>query len=149
MEIHTVGYAGTSVDQFLAALTGHEVERLIDIRELPISRKRGFAKAALRDRLGAEGIAYEHFRILGSPKPVRDRFRKTKNDAEFFAAMDRHLENAEALDAIASVIELAERSTCCLMCYCPNWEQCHRRAVVDAIAKRVALTAHHIVLGDE
>ena len=43
------------------------VERLIDVRELPISRRRGFAKTALGEALAAEGVEYLHMRSLGNP----------------------------------------------------------------------------------
>jgi hypothetical protein len=40
-----------------------------------LSRKKGFSKTALRERLEAEGIAYFHFVELGDPKPGRDAAR--------------------------------------------------------------------------
>jgi hypothetical protein len=50
------------------------VERLVDVRELPLSRRRGFSKTALGDALRHAGIEYVHVRALGNPKPNRERY---------------------------------------------------------------------------
>jgi hypothetical protein len=43
----TIGYEGADVDDFVATLRSAGIRRLIDVRELAISRRRGFAKRAL------------------------------------------------------------------------------------------------------
>jgi hypothetical protein len=50
-EIRTVGYESASLEQFVAALVAADVHGVIDIRELPLSRRRGFSKGVLRQRL--------------------------------------------------------------------------------------------------
>ena len=61
--------------EFSALLRDAQVERVIDVRELPISRRRGYAKTALSESLAQEGIEYVHMRGLGNPKPFRDLYK--------------------------------------------------------------------------
>src|SRR5215213_9809869 len=62
-------------DEFAQCLSDAGVERLIDVRELPISRRRGYAKTALGAAMAAVGIEYVHIRALGNPKPFRDLYK--------------------------------------------------------------------------
>ena len=43
------------------------IEQLVDVREIPLSRKNGFAKNALKKALDNNGIIYKHLPELGSP----------------------------------------------------------------------------------
>jgi uncharacterized protein (DUF488 family) len=58
--VYTVGYEGTDIDKFVAALKTAGVEMFADVRAVALSRKKGFSKTILRARLDAEGIAYTH-----------------------------------------------------------------------------------------
>lgn len=40
--LYTVGYEGLALDELLDRLRHERIDRLIDIRELPLSRRRGF-----------------------------------------------------------------------------------------------------------
>jgi uncharacterized protein (DUF488 family) len=46
-QLSTIGYEGVSIDAFIATLKAAKVTLLLDVRELPISRRRGFSKTAL------------------------------------------------------------------------------------------------------
>jgi uncharacterized protein (DUF488 family) len=56
MRIFTIGYEGATVAEFLAALQKAGVERVIDIRAVPNSRRPGFSKTPLRNALAEAGI---------------------------------------------------------------------------------------------
>jgi uncharacterized protein (DUF488 family) len=131
----TIGYSGYQLDTFATALAENGVESLIDIREIPLSRKRGFSKSGLRDHLCSHGITYEHLRELGSPKSLRHEVRRTRDYAQFFRGMRRHLNSTEASEQLEHVVELARSQRLCMMCCCADWQRCHRRCVVDAILK--------------
>ena len=45
--IFTIGYEATTMAEFLAALQAAGVERVIDVRALPLSRRPGFSKIVL------------------------------------------------------------------------------------------------------
>ena len=74
--VASVGYEGhRDVDVFAKTIATAGVERLLDVRELPISRKKGFAKTALSEALERAGIEYRHLKLLGNPKAFRDLYK--------------------------------------------------------------------------
>ena len=58
-KLFTVGYEGRALDELITELVDAGVERLIDVRELPLSRRRGFSKTPLSEALQAVGIRNE------------------------------------------------------------------------------------------
>lgn len=131
---YTIGYEGRNIDGFVGDLHGKHVKCLIDVREIPLSRKRGFSKSSLSRRLHEEGISYVHFKELGSPKDVRDELKATKDYVRFFAEMDKYL-SAQS-QAVESVYEHVMDQTCCLMCFERLASQCHRKTVAKKIKER-------------
>ena len=67
MRIFTIGYEATTMGEFLAALMDAGVERVIDVRALPLSRRPGFSKTPLKAALKEAGIDYVHLKALGTP----------------------------------------------------------------------------------
>lgn len=66
--VASVGYQGfQSADEFADRVAAAGVERVIDVRELPVSRKRGFGRRLLSLRLAESGIDYVHMGELGNP----------------------------------------------------------------------------------
>jgi len=72
-KLFTIGYQGSTPSDLIDRLLGAGVERVVDVRELPLSRRRGFSKSPLAAALTSAGIRYEHVRALGNPKPNRWR----------------------------------------------------------------------------
>ena len=56
IDLMTIGYEGLELSEFFALLKHSKVSMIVDVRELPLSRKRGFAKAALAEGLATHGI---------------------------------------------------------------------------------------------
>jgi len=69
----TIGYEQSSIRRFLSLLRSHEVEIVIDVRQIPLSRKPGFSKYHLSTTLENAGIEYHHVVNLGAPKRLRER----------------------------------------------------------------------------
>lgn len=143
-KLWTVGYTGYTSEAFLGTLQEHGIECLLDIREIPISRKRGFSKSALSELLRAVGIEYRHFRVLGSPRRYRHELRRTGDYRRFFKKMASHLACAEAEKSIEVVASIARKQSSCLMCCCPDWQCCHRKCVVEAIRSFTFFNFAHI-----
>lgn len=133
-ELFTIGYEGMALDGFVARLKNFAIDCLIDVREIPISRKCGFSKSGLVQRLGRENIHYVHFRELGSPKPIRQKLKINRDYSTFFKKMDKYLTNKK--DAIEKVYSYVIDNTCCLMCFEHLAEQCHRKIVARKIRER-------------
>ena len=144
-KLFTIGYEGTALDDFMSALKTARIDVLLDVRELPISRRKGFSKTALGTALSEAGITYRHEKQLGSPKTIRHRLREDGNYLRFFREFDRHLvEQSALLDTLAEEL----RGNVALMCYEKDHEECHRRSVADALAELLGKTPIHLGVDD-
>ena len=143
-KLFTIGYIGLTLDEFIDGLHLHGVECLIDTREIPISRKKGFSKSLLEAELARAGIAYRHFRLLGSPRLHRHSLRETGDYDLFFSEMARHFASIEAIEAVKEAISLSRKMTSCLMCCCPEWQFCHRKSLVEAIGSMSYFSIRHL-----
>ena len=131
VRLFTIGYEGRSLEELLDKLAGAGVERLIDVRELPLSRRRGFSKTRLRTALGEVGIDYIHMRALGNPKENRDRYRA--GDVTGGANVYRRRLANGSDQALADLAVGLDRSKACLLCYERDHTQCHRDVIVEAL----------------
>jgi uncharacterized protein (DUF488 family) len=133
MRIFTIGYEGATMDEFLAALKEAAVERLIDVRALPLSRRPGFSKSPLRAALEEAGIEYVHLKALGTPAEGRSAARAGRHsDLERIYA--GQLELPEALVQAAQMVELAKEKPSALLCFEREPAHCHRTLLLDAVA---------------
>ena len=132
--LYTIGYEGRSIDEFVACLKSSSVTVVVDIRELPLSRKRGFSKSPLKERLEQEGLSYLHIRELGSPREIRNKLHENQDYQSFFESFVEYL--GSKTDAIERVYEFAFDSICCLMCYERDADHCHRSVVAQKIIER-------------
>lgn len=140
-KIVTIGYENADFNDFLTTLETLGVTTLLDIRELPISRRRGFAKTALREGLASVGIDYRHEPRLGSPKDIRHQLRDDGDYKKFFKDFDRYLRTqATLLEQLSG--ELA--GTVALLCYERDHNTCHRRSVAEALSKITGITPKHL-----
>ena len=80
MHIFTIGYESATVGEFVAALQRAGVERVIDVRAVPNSRRPGFSKNLLRNALAEAGIDYVHLRALGTPADGRAAARAGRHE---------------------------------------------------------------------
>jgi uncharacterized protein (DUF488 family) len=139
--LSTIGYEGISLDAFIATLKAAKVTLLLDVRELPISRRRGFSKTALSEALSRAGIGYQHERALGAPREVRHRLREDGDLERYFVDFREYLASQRRL-----LDELAGSLSGCvtLLCYERNAAECHRSVVVNALARRAKLGFSHL-----
>ncbi len=133
--LFTIGYEDhKTLGSLTDTLRTAGVRRLVDVRELPISRRRGFAKRALAAALSDAGIIYEHERALGNPKPSRDLYRsgrQAEGERQYLA----HLRNGSAIAVDALASRLDEMPTC-IMCFEASHTTCHRALVVQELRER-------------
>lgn len=139
----TIGYEGRNVEDLLDALLAAGVTRVVDVRELPLSRKRGLSKTALCKSLGEVGIAYEHLKPLGNPKENRERYRSgdVEGGAEIYR---RHLHNG-SYRTLVDLAESLDGGTACLLCFERDHQLCHRDVIVDSLRElRPGLAVDHL-----
>jgi uncharacterized protein (DUF488 family) len=133
MRIFTIGYEGTTVGEFIAALHKAGVRRLIDVRALPLSRRPGFSKTALRGALEEAGIEYVHLKALGTPADGRAAARAGRH-ADLERIYAGQLELPEAIAQSAQMLALANEMPSALLCMEREPAHCHRTLLLDAVA---------------
>ena len=136
MKIFTIGYEGTTMADFLAALKGAGVERVIDVRALPLSRRPGFSKSSLAASLLEAGIGYAHLKNLGTPKRGRDAAKKGDR-ATLEEVYAEQLELPEAQAQAAQMLDLAAEKPSALLCFERDPCVCHRTLLLEAVGKHV------------
>jgi uncharacterized protein (DUF488 family) len=142
VNIFSIGYEGLSVQTFLELLSEHGIETVVDVRKLPLSRKPGFSKNALRQLLENVGLGYVHLAELGCPKSVRNRYREDSDWSLYTAGFLNHLSTQSG--AIEKLSSLAKSSNCALLCFEADFNFCHRSMVADAVRARSGARIEHI-----
>ena len=134
MKIFTIGYEKATQAELIAALQSAGVERLIDVRAVPLSRRPGFSKNILANGLAEAGIDYVHLKALGTPPEGREAARKNRHaDLEriYAGQLERpdlggQLELPEAMVAIEQMRELAAEKPSAVLCFERDPSGCHR-----------------------
>lgn len=133
--LFTIGYEGLDFSSFVRQLSRHKVEVLVDVRELALSRKKGFSKTALGEGLQKRGIEYIHFPKLGSPRTIRKKLHKDGNYESFFRSYGKHL--ARQRDAFRELLDLTQQyRRVCFMCFEEEPKRCHRTPLADHVAEK-------------
>ena len=128
-ELYTIGYEGVSQDALLQTLLFHDVQTLLDIRQLPQSRKPGLSKTALGLAAADRGIQYAHLRALGTPRDIRYRRKVDHDEAAFREGFLEYLATQD--EPMAALAARAGQERCCLLCYEANVQECHRLLVAE------------------
>ncbi|RKK04676.1 DUF488 family protein [Pseudoroseomonas wenyumeiae] len=139
----TIGYEGAALEEFIATLREAGIQRLLDVRELPLSRRKGFSKTAIAVALSNAGIEYVHLRGLGDPKPGREAARSGEM-ALFRKIFGNHMRTPKAKADLALAAHLVTEGSTCLMCYEREHTDCHRSIVADAISDIVPVKIRHL-----
>lgn len=142
---YTIGYEGSSIEAFVLTLMDAGIDTLIDVRDLPLSRKKGFSKNILREVLEANGIGYVHLRGLGDPKPGREAARAGKTQL-FKSIFGRHMQSTAAQLDLLVANALARDTAVCLMCFERAHCDCHRAIVADHICRATGLHVENLIV---
>jgi uncharacterized protein (DUF488 family) len=132
--LYTVGHGTATEEEFTGRLRGAGIERLVDVRTAPGSRRHPqFRMEAMSDWLREAGIAYRWERALGGwrrPDPASTvnhvlrhpgfrGYADYMRTPPFWAALDRLLVDATTAPTAA-------------LCSESLWWRCHRRLLADA-----------------
>jgi uncharacterized protein (DUF488 family) len=142
MIIYTIGYEGLSLDTFMALLADQGIDTIVDVREMPLSRKPGFSKTALANVLNLSGLEYIHMAKLGCPRPVRDRYKADGDWEAYTRGFLSYLETQQP--AIAELSSMAASAECVLLCYEADYNFCHRSMVANAVRDYCGARIRHI-----
>lgn len=140
--LFTFGYEGLDINTFIGRLCAAGVRTIVDVRELPLSRKKGFSKQALREHLMAAGVAYLHLPALGCPKEIRKQYRDDGNWSRYTREFLVYLKTQDA--AIRDLARHSRMSTACLVCFEADYSVCHRTYVARAAQRFGAPQVKHL-----
>jgi hypothetical protein len=132
--IYTIGYEGRTISNLIDVLQNHGIQLLVDVRELPLSRKNGFSKSSLKKYLNEAGIEYISIRELGTPKEIRHNLKDKviswqKFKELYMVYLDKHIDTVKRLE------ELAKSKPTAIMCYEKDWRICHRSIIAEYLKK--------------
>jgi len=128
----TIGYESLTPVEFFDLLKRCKVSTLVDVRELPISRRAGFAKSALSTAMEKCGINYIHIPALGCPRKIRHRYRDDKDWLRYTKYFKTYMETQ--LDTLIELADMVKNNRCCLMCFEEDYNFCHRKYVAERVA---------------
>lgn len=133
--LFTIGYEGSSLEEYLNKLIRQDVRALIDVRNNPVSMKFGFTKSTLQNACEKVGIAYIHIPEVGIQSELR---QELKNQADYNQLFEEY--KASVLPQtkvnqhdIFQLLEKYERIA--LTCFEADICQCHRKPLAEAIAR--------------
>lgn len=137
----TIGYEGQSPDSLVTLLKERGIQHLVDVRELPLSRRKGFSKTKLSERLAQDGIKYTHQRDLGAPKEVRKSFIAGGSFDKFRVQYLAHLDQQGT--ALTMLEEAVSNGPTAIMCVEESYGICHRQFIANAL-QADGYEVHHL-----
>jgi len=132
MDIYTIGYEGIDQKTFIACLKDFKINVVADVRERPLSRKKGFSKNGLRESLSENDIEYLGCPSLGVPKEMRDKLKATGNYSSFFKKYRESLTSkGQQLDELLEIIKAGKKVG--LLCFENDPNKCHRMVLAEQL----------------
>ncbi len=141
--LYTIGHSTRTFNELVAVLRAHGIERLVDIRAFPMSRRLPhFNRENLELHLPESGIEYLWMKELGGRrKKIRDDSPNTALRNETFRNYADYMLTSGFQTAATSLVQLAEHKPTAYMCAERVYFHCHRMLLSDY------LVAHgHVVL---
>ncbi len=140
--IYTVGYEGMVIEEFIKKLKNANIQQLIDVREIPLSRKNGFSKTILQEKLKEVGITYKHYSELGSPKRIRHQLHQDWNYESFFKEYKEIIKDEDVQQKIKDVEKDAKIKKTVLLCFEKDYTKCHRRLIAEELKEQGWKVSH-------
>jgi uncharacterized protein (DUF488 family) len=141
--LYTVGHGTRPVEELVGMLRDARVQRLVDVRTAPGSRRNPqFAREALDQTLAAAGIDYEwHPDLGGFRKPRAESPHHALRNVSFRGYAD-YMDTPAFQRALTELEETSRATTTAIMCAERLWWRCHRRMIADALLVRGWVVVH-------
>lgn len=144
LSLFTIGYEGSTFPEFLLELKHRSIDLVLDVRQLPLSRKPGFSKKAFCEGLKISGIDYAHLPALGCPKLIRNKYKTDKNWSDYASQFLEHLDKNE--DLVELIADASLGLNVCLVCFEADYKTCHRSFISEAADQISNLKTHHLLV---
>jgi len=142
----TIGHGSRPIGEFLDLLRGAGVDRLVDVRAYPASRRHPhFSRDELEPSLAAAGIGYawEGPALGGRRRPAAGSPHVALRSPAFRAYAD-HMGGAAFQEGLERLLDMARTERVATLCAERLPWQCHRFLVSDALVARGVGVAHLI-----
>jgi uncharacterized protein (DUF488 family) len=134
LPIYTIGHSTRSAEEFLSLLLANSIERLVDVRQFPGSRRfPHFARESMNQWLPAAGIEYRHEVDLGGRRRPQPNSPHTYWTNPSFRAYADYMETPAYQAALARLIELGRDRRTTVMCSEAVPWRCHRKLIADSL----------------
>lgn len=149
MTIWTIGHSTRPVDEFVALLKAHRIQRLVDVRTVPRSRHNPqFNTDMVAKSLKQAGLIYVHMPQLGGlRKAKKDSINTGWRNASFRGYAD-YMQTEAFWTALDELIADGKTSRTAIMCAEAVPWRCHRSLIADALVSR-GWTVRHIMSAHE
>lgn len=132
--LYTIGHGARSLEAFLELLERERIERVVDVRSFPGSRKHPhFGKDTLAASLAERSIEYVWRKDLGGFRKAKPDSRHTALRSAGFRGYADHMETEEFRKARDWLIQTSREKRTAFMCAESLWWRCHRRMLADAL----------------
>jgi len=137
LTVLTIGHSTRTLEEFLAILAAHGVERLIDVRSIPKSRRvPQFNSDALAPSLREQEIEYMHMKSLGGLRRAKkDSVNLGWHNASFRGYAD-YMATEGFRVGLERLLQLAREKRTAIMCAEAVPWRCHRSLIGDALLAR-------------
>ena len=135
---YSMGFSNRSWDDFLEILRSFRIERIVDIRTLPGSRRTPqYNKEHLEGSLPGLGVEYIHLKTLGGLRRANpaDLTNAGWRNASFRGYAD-YMQGEEFWTALSDLIRLSGEKRTVFACTEAGFWRCHRSLVSDALLVR-------------
>lgn len=141
--IWTIGHSTRTIEEFIALLKAHAIQRLVDVRTIPRSRHNPqFNTEALAKSLKRAKLTYIHMPQLGG---LRKAEKGSSNDgwknASFRGYAD-YMETETFWTALAALIADSRDIKTAIMCAEAVPWRCHRSLIADALLSKKWAVRH-------
>jgi uncharacterized protein (DUF488 family) len=144
--IFTIGHSTRTIAEFADLLQRGRVERVVDVRTVPRSRRNPqYNEDVLGAELAPYQMGYERIAGLGGlRKRVADvppELNAYWDNQSFHNYADYALSD-EFASALSDLLKLAASQRCAIMCAEAVWWRCHRRIIADYLLAREREVIH-------
>ena len=145
--ILTIGHSSRELLEFLELLRAHHVERLVDVRSFPTSRKfPHFSQQSLPTHLAKAGIRYDHLKGLGGLRKsgLEDSPNRGWQNKSFRNYAD-HMLTDDFRRSLESLFDIASGAKTTILCAEAVPWRCHRQLIADALLGLKRIRVLHIL----
>lgn len=146
MTIYTIGHSSVAIDRFLALLTQHQIDVLVDTRSRPYSRYAPqFNRHSLKTSLQQAGIKYLYLGDRLGGRPAEPKYYRGDGEVDY----DRLMKAPFYQEGIERLKKQREGSRAAIMCSEADYRKCHRYWLITRSLVGQGVEVHHLLHSGE